>query len=86
MEGEHRGLLANVLNELRVGAVQEMIGKGRYGTVCKGSLNDRTVAVKIFAQHHHLYYANEKDIYKLFRMDYPFLPRLIGKWGIVPEI
>ncbi|CAN7980221.1 unnamed protein product [Ixodes pacificus] len=58
--------------------MQEMIGKGRYGTVCKGSLNDRTVAVKIFAQHHHLYYANEKDIYKLFRMDYPFLPRLIG--------
>lgn len=58
--------------------MQEMIGKGRYGSVCKGSLNDHTVAVKIFAQHHHLYYANEKDIYKLFHMDYPFLPRLIG--------
>ncbi|CAN7983156.1 unnamed protein product, partial [Ixodes hexagonus] len=58
--------------------MQEMIGRGRYGSVCKGSLNDRTVAVKIFAQHHHLYYANEKDIYKLFHMDYPFLPRLIG--------
>ncbi|KAH6930578.1 hypothetical protein HPB50_014744 [Hyalomma asiaticum] len=56
----------------------ETIGKGRYGCVCKGSLNDCTVAVKIFAQHHHHYYANEKDIYKLFHGDLPFLPRLIG--------
>ncbi|KAK8763268.1 hypothetical protein V5799_034122 [Amblyomma americanum] len=58
--------------------IQETIGKGRYGCVCKGSLNDCTVAVKIFAQHHHHYYANEKDIYKLFHGDLPFLPRLIG--------
>ncbi|KAH8023315.1 hypothetical protein HPB51_011758 [Rhipicephalus microplus] len=59
-------------------AITETIGKGRYGCVCKGSLNDCTVAVKIFAQHHHHYFANEKDIYKLFHGDLPFLPRLIG--------
>lgn len=58
--------------------IQETIGKGRYGSVCKGSLNDCTVAVKILAQHHHAYFANEKDIYRLFHGDLPFLPRLIG--------
>lgn len=58
--------------------IQETIGKGRYGSVCKGSLNDCTVAVKILAQHHHAYFANEKDIYRLFHGDLPFLPRLLG--------
>ncbi|XP_064470619.1 uncharacterized protein LOC135385313 isoform X2 [Ornithodoros turicata] len=58
--------------------IQETIGRGRYGSVCKGSLNDHTVAVKIFAQHHYQYYLNERDIYKLSSMDHPSLPKLIG--------
>ncbi|CAG2168047.1 unnamed protein product [Oppiella nova] len=57
----------------------EEIGRGRYGSVWKGILDDKTVAVKKFGPQHRDYYLNEKDIYLLSFMEFSHsLPRLLG--------
>ncbi|XP_056158109.1 bone morphogenetic protein receptor type-2-like, partial [Lampris incognitus] len=47
----------------------ELIGRGRYGSVYKGSLNERAVAVKLFNYANRQNYVNERSIYRL-----PLLP------------
>ena len=62
----------------------EEIGRGRYGSVWKASLNEQTVAVKKFGQQYRHYFLNEKDIYLLPLMDInPCLPRLLGFQEVV---
>jgi bone morphogenetic protein receptor type-2 len=57
----------------------ELIGRGRYGSVWKGTLNEQTVAVKIFASQYRQYYLNEKEIYCLPFMEFHHcLPRFLG--------
>jgi bone morphogenetic protein receptor type-2 len=57
----------------------ELIGRGRYGSVWKGTLNEQTVAVKIFASQYRQYYLNERDIYLLPFMEFHHcLPRFLG--------
>ncbi|XP_054471953.1 bone morphogenetic protein receptor type-2-like [Anoplopoma fimbria] len=41
----------------------ELIGRGRYGTVFRGCLNERCVAVKLFSSANRQNYANERSIY-----------------------
>ncbi|GLH05419.1 Receptor protein serine/threonine kinase [Gryllus bimaculatus] len=55
-----------------------LVGQGRYGSVWKGSYQDRDVAVKIFPAHHRQYYLNERDIYCLPFMDCPALLSYYG--------
>ncbi|XP_063743943.1 bone morphogenetic protein receptor type-2-like [Eleginops maclovinus] len=43
----------------------ELIGRGRYGTVFRGSLNERCVAVKLFTSANRQNFANERSIYRL---------------------
>ncbi|XP_042350354.1 bone morphogenetic protein receptor type-2-like [Plectropomus leopardus] len=43
----------------------ELIGRGRYGTVFRGCLNERCVAVKLFTSANRQNYANERSIYCL---------------------
>uniref|UniRef100_A0A3Q3R1T1 receptor protein serine/threonine kinase n=1 Tax=Monopterus albus TaxID=43700 RepID=A0A3Q3R1T1_MONAL len=43
----------------------ELIGRGRYGAVFRGCLNERCVAVKIFSSANHQNYTNECSIYSL---------------------
>ncbi|XP_065818606.1 bone morphogenetic protein receptor type-2-like [Labrus bergylta] len=43
----------------------ELIGRGRYGTVFRSSLNERCVAVKLFTSANRQNYANERSIYCL---------------------
>ncbi|KAF1383096.1 hypothetical protein PFLUV_G00150770 [Perca fluviatilis] len=41
----------------------ELIGRGRYGSVFRGFLNERCVAVKVFSSANRQNYANERSIY-----------------------
>lgn len=43
----------------------ELIGRGRYGTVFRGGLNERCVAVKLFSSANRQNYVNERSIYCL---------------------
>ncbi|KAF4111993.1 bone morphogenetic protein receptor type-2a [Onychostoma macrolepis] len=43
----------------------ELIGRGRYGTVYRGSLDDRSVAVKVFVSANRQQFTNERMIYRL---------------------
>ncbi|XP_056288628.1 bone morphogenetic protein receptor type-2-like isoform X2 [Pseudoliparis swirei] len=43
----------------------ELIGRGRYGTVFRGRLNDRCVAVKLFSAADRLNFFSERSIYSL---------------------
>uniref|UniRef100_A0A4W4HGD2 receptor protein serine/threonine kinase n=1 Tax=Electrophorus electricus TaxID=8005 RepID=A0A4W4HGD2_ELEEL len=43
----------------------ELIGRGRYGAVYRGSLDERSVAVKVFSSANRLPFANERAIYRL---------------------
>ncbi|XP_018801706.1 PREDICTED: uncharacterized protein LOC108976805 isoform X2 [Bactrocera latifrons] len=55
-----------------------MLGNGKYGTVMKGLLHDKEVAVKIFPESHYPYYINERNIYSLPMMDSPSLLTYFG--------
>uniref|UniRef100_W8AW93 receptor protein serine/threonine kinase n=1 Tax=Ceratitis capitata TaxID=7213 RepID=W8AW93_CERCA len=55
-----------------------MLGNGKYGTVMKGLLHDKEVAVKIFPDSHYPYYINERNIYSLPMMDSPSLLTYFG--------
>uniref|UniRef100_A0A087YDE8 receptor protein serine/threonine kinase n=1 Tax=Poecilia formosa TaxID=48698 RepID=A0A087YDE8_POEFO len=43
----------------------ELIGRGRYGVVYRGSLNERCVAVKVFSSANRPNFSNERSIYRL---------------------
>ncbi|XP_062852927.1 bone morphogenetic protein receptor type-2a [Trichomycterus rosablanca] len=43
----------------------ELIGRGRYGSVYRGSLDERTVAVKVFSSVNRQPFVNERSIYRL---------------------
>ncbi|XP_026789129.3 bone morphogenetic protein receptor type-2a [Pangasianodon hypophthalmus] len=43
----------------------ELIGRGRYGTVYRGSLDERSVAVKVFSSVNRQPFVNERSIYRL---------------------
>uniref|UniRef100_A0A8C2ZNU3 receptor protein serine/threonine kinase n=1 Tax=Cyclopterus lumpus TaxID=8103 RepID=A0A8C2ZNU3_CYCLU len=45
----------------------ELIGRGRYGTVFRGCLNDRCVAVKLFSSTNRLNFCSERSIYSLLQ-------------------
>lgn len=55
-----------------------MVGKGRYGTVWRGLINEEPVAVKIFPAHHKNYFLNERDLYCLPMMSNPSLLTYYG--------
>uniref|UniRef100_A0A4W3JED3 Serine/threonine-protein kinase receptor n=1 Tax=Callorhinchus milii TaxID=7868 RepID=A0A4W3JED3_CALMI len=55
----------------------EVIGRGRYGSVYKGSLDERPVAVKIFSASNRQNYMNERDIYRLPLMEHENIARFI---------
>lgn len=44
---------------------RQLIGRGRYGTVFRGLLGDRCVAVKLFSSANRQTFANERSIYSL---------------------
>ncbi|XP_055841131.1 bone morphogenetic protein receptor type-2 [Episyrphus balteatus] len=58
--------------------VCSLIGQGKYGTVWKGMINEKAVAVKIFPAQHKQCFINEKNIYSLPLMDSPSLLSYIG--------
>ncbi|XP_047670190.1 bone morphogenetic protein receptor type-2a isoform X2 [Tachysurus fulvidraco] len=43
----------------------ELIGRGRYGSVYRGSLDERSVAVKVFTSANRQPFVNERSIYRL---------------------
>lgn len=57
-----------------------MIGQGKYGTVWKGMVNEKAVAVKIFPGQYKQYFVNEKNIYSLSFMDSPSLLEYYGEY------
>ena len=58
--------------------IMNLVGQGRYCSVYKGVLNEREVAVKIFAGASKQCYANEVDIYGLPHIDHDNLLKFIG--------
>ncbi|CAG9821661.1 unnamed protein product [Phaedon cochleariae] len=43
----------------------EVIGQGRYGSVWRGTVEDREVAVKVFPAHHRNVFLNEREAYEV---------------------
>ncbi|KAK9537175.1 hypothetical protein VZT92_004811 [Zoarces viviparus] len=43
----------------------ELIGRGRYGSVFRGCLNEHCVAVKLFSSSNRLNFSNERSVYRL---------------------
>lgn len=43
----------------------QLIGRGRYGAVYRGSLDERSVAVKVFSSVNRQPFVNERSIYRL---------------------
>lgn len=58
--------------------LDELLVKGRFGEVWKGTLDDIEVAVKVYNTGQRQYYINERDIYKMDFMDHDSLPRYYG--------
>ncbi|KAG8222924.1 hypothetical protein J437_LFUL000218, partial [Ladona fulva] len=74
--GRNQHLLSsNALESLKL---IEVVGQGRYGCVWRGTLQDQTVAVKVFPCHNRHYFCNERDIYCLPFMDNPALLSYFG--------
>ncbi|XP_061082078.1 bone morphogenetic protein receptor type-2-like [Conger conger] len=55
----------------------ELIGRGRYGSVYKGSLDERPVAVKVFTYANRQNFANERAIYRLPLLEHDNIARFI---------
>ncbi|GIY18607.1 bone morphogenetic protein receptor type-2 [Caerostris extrusa] len=58
--------------------LQEVVARGRYGSVYRGNLNEQNVAVKKFAYHDQQHFLNERAIYILPHMNHACLPKYIG--------
>ncbi|XP_005165892.1 bone morphogenetic protein receptor type-2a isoform X1 [Danio rerio] len=56
--------------------LQELIGRGRYGTVYRASLDDRSVAVKVFISANRQQFTNERMIYRLL-LDHENIARFL---------
>ncbi|XP_029113867.1 bone morphogenetic protein receptor type-2 isoform X2 [Scleropages formosus] len=55
----------------------ELIGRGRYGSVYKGSLDERPVAVKVFTYANRQNFVNERGIYRLPLLEHDNIARFI---------
>uniref|UniRef100_A0A8C7N1I9 receptor protein serine/threonine kinase n=1 Tax=Oncorhynchus kisutch TaxID=8019 RepID=A0A8C7N1I9_ONCKI len=55
----------------------ELIGRGRYGSVYKGSLDERTVAVKMFTYQNRQNFVNERAIYRVPLLEHDNIARFI---------
>ncbi|XP_062312754.1 bone morphogenetic protein receptor type-2 [Osmerus eperlanus] len=55
----------------------ELIGRGRYGSVYKGSLDERPVAVKLFTYANRQNYVNERSIYRVPLLEHDNIARFI---------
>ncbi|XP_037120927.1 bone morphogenetic protein receptor type-2 [Syngnathus acus] len=56
----------------------ELIGRGRYGTVYCGSLDERPVAVKVFTAANRQNFQNECSIYRLPLLEHDNIARFVG--------
>nr|XP_040223751.2 uncharacterized protein LOC120950074 [Anopheles coluzzii]XP_040223752.2 uncharacterized protein LOC120950074 [Anopheles coluzzii]XP_040223754.2 uncharacterized protein LOC120950074 [Anopheles coluzzii] len=77
MEPSGPGYSSNLYNVDNLKLVS-MIGQGKYGTVWKGIVNEKPVAVKIFSAQHRQYFLNERDIYTVPLMESPSLLAYFG--------
>ncbi|KAA0715934.1 Bone morphogenetic protein receptor type-2 [Triplophysa tibetana] len=55
----------------------ELIGRGRYGSVYKGSLDERPVAVKLFTYANRQNFVNERSIYRIPLLEHENIARFI---------
>lgn len=55
----------------------ELIGRGRYGSVYKGSLDERPVAVKVFTYANRQNFVNERAIYRIPLLEHDNIARFI---------
>ncbi|XP_051565920.1 bone morphogenetic protein receptor type-2-like isoform X2 [Myxocyprinus asiaticus] len=55
----------------------ELIGRGRYGSVYKGSLDERPVAVKVFTYANRQNFVNERSIYRIPLLEHENIARFI---------
>ncbi|KAJ8004419.1 hypothetical protein DPEC_G00135520 [Dallia pectoralis] len=56
----------------------ELIGRGRYGSVYKGSLDERPVAVKVFTYQNRQNFINERAIYRVPLLEHENIARYIA--------
>lgn len=55
----------------------QLIGRGRYGSVYKGSLDERPVAVKVFSYTNRQNFVNERAIYRIPLLEHDNIARFI---------
>lgn len=55
----------------------QLIGRGRYGSVYKGSLDERPVAVKVFTYANRQNFVNERSIYRIPLLEHDNIARFI---------
>ncbi|XP_034144705.1 bone morphogenetic protein receptor type-2 isoform X2 [Esox lucius] len=64
----------------------ELIGRGRYGSVYKGSLDERPVAVKVFTYQNRQNFVNERAIYRIPLLEHENIARFIaGDERLTPD-